>query len=229
MEFMGYSFDSAWETFLRILPKYMNSHFYDIMAYCCGFAGFVVALLLRKRIKKFNRNCIEKKFSCDLLRRDPIEVKPLIIYRICNLFIPALAAIISIACFEVVAYLSTRIKIDTVWVWIIPFMPIAVYTLYEFWESGILGWLLSMVIILIIEKQNYDYCCEFEDHHKACYAIRVIVVTFGIIGLVKQFIPSVKDCIKFIKQKKNQERQDIQEKQDVQEIQGIPESGEQTK
>lgn len=202
MEFLGYSFDSAWETFLRIFPKYMNSHYYDFMAYCCGFAGLLFALLIKRRIKGVTRGCIEKKYSCDLLRREDVEIKPMIYYRLMNLFIPILAALVSVACFELVAFLSDRIKMQTVWVWIIPFIPIAIYTLYEFFESGILGWAVAILILVIILKRNYDYCCEFEDHHKACYAVRVIFVVFGILGIVKQFLPPYAMIKQMLKKKR---------------------------
>lgn len=192
MQFMGYSFDSAWEKFLQILPKYMNSHYYDIMAYCCGLAGFVVAMLLKQRIKGLHERGIREKYGYDLKNPDPKNLKPLFIYRIRNLIIPVLAAIVAECCFEVVAFLSDRIQVHTVWMWIIPFIPIAIYTIYEFFESGLLGWVAALFTIALVFRKNYDYCCEFEDHHKACYAVRVIFVVFGILGILLQLLPSMR-------------------------------------
>ena len=199
---LTYTFDSAWNKFIDIMPKYLNSHFHDIMAYCCGFVAFILVMTFKNGIKNYNRKCVEKKYSYDLYRRNPVKIEPIMNYRIRNLIIPIIGAIISVWFWGIVANLSDRIEVKEVWFFIAPLVPIAVYTMYEFLESGIVGWLLLLLITVLVFKGNYDYCCEFEEHHKICYAVRLLFVVFGILGFILQILPSWHDFKKLMRERR---------------------------
>lgn len=198
-----YSFDEAWDKFLVILPKFAKSHYYDIMTYSCGFIAFMILLIFRPTIKVYNRSHIFKKYGYDLFHRENPDFKPIMIYRLRNLIIPILAGIISMAGYATVAKYSDKIRLGSYWFFAAGLIPVAIYTIYEFLQSNIFGWIFTFGTIYIISKLNTQYCIEFEDHHKACYAVKYTMVVFGIIGIVKQFAPPLKDIITFFKNKRN--------------------------
>lgn len=202
---VSYSFDTAWSKFLDVMPKFADSHYFDIMTYCCGFIAFMILLIFRPTIKKINRNHIMKKYGYDLFHRENPQLKPIMIYRLWNLFIPIIAGLISMTGYAMISGLSVRIHIKSYWFYVAFLIPVAIYTIYEFLQSGILGWIFTFLSIAFISANNIKYCIEFEDHHKACYAIRYTMVFFGIVGLVKQFAPPLNDLWTIIKNKRKKD------------------------
>ena len=206
VEGKNYSFDTAWDTFLRILPKYMNSHYFDIMTYSCGVIAFIFMMLFRRRIKSFSARVVYKKYDYDIYHRDNPNFKALIIYRIINLIIPVCAGIISMMGYSMISSMSDRIKIHSYWFYVAPLVPVGIYTIFEFFESGILGSIVALYVMSRISYYNTLFCEENEDHHKACYAVRLIIVTFGIIGLIKQFSPPLKSLWSAYKIRKKEKK-----------------------
>lgn len=196
-------FDENWLKFLELIPKFANSHYHDIITYACGLTSFLILLVFRPTIKQCNRNHIMSKYNYDLFHRENPQLRPIMIYRLCNLVIPMFAGAISMTCYSLVARYSFRISMHSYWFYVAGLIPIAIYTIYEFLQSNVFGWIFTFGTIYIISKLNTQYCMEFEDHHKACYAVKYTMVVFGIIGIVKQFAPPLKDIITFFKNKRN--------------------------
>ena len=203
MSDITFSLDKLWDHFIRVLPTYTDSHYNDIMVYAGGIASLLIMLLFKDRIKKFNKDMVQHKFSYNLSERKPVILKPIMVYRWCNLLIALFASLLSLFWFTFVACLSERISSHSEWIIIAPLVPIAIYTLFEMWKSGILGFVISMIVMLFIERYNYFYCIRFASHHKACYAVRLVMKVFGVMGIVFQILPPYKDVLNLIKEKRS--------------------------
>lgn len=180
-------FDTLWEGFWRIVPKYANSHIYDIMSYVSGTVAMLITLMFKNSIKAANRKKVFTKFGYDVYDRPMLNKHAGMSYRRRNMLIALLAFIIGCLCFMLVAKLSYRIRVSTYWLPMAGLTAIAEYTFMEQFLNGWYGRLIELLIINAVSIINSYYCMNNEDHHKACLAIRTVVIVFGLAGLMGQF------------------------------------------
>jgi len=179
--------------FLHKLPSYAYSHIYDIVVYEVGVLAAVLVCFFKDFIKKGNQKAVYKKTGIDIkAKRDPVEERDISIkkavlsYRRRNMLIVVIAGLLSEALFQVFAAFSPRVNPVRSWSCIAFLVPVAVYFFVEI-MSGWLGRLLAAVSIIAIFQANRYYCMLTQNHHKTCYAIKALVVLYGIIGIIVQF------------------------------------------
>ncbi len=167
------------------LPSYFLSHMYDIVSYEIGALAAVIVCFFKDPIKN-----AFKKLACDAAT-----------YRRLNLFVALIAGIISETIYLVFAYLSPSIKVVSNWNLVVFLVPVGVYTLIEMIGSGWLGIIGTGAILAITLVGNKIYCDRFQNHHKLCYAIKMSMIIFAVIGILRQVIYIKNSNIKSEEQK----------------------------
>lgn len=178
--------------FLLKLPSYAYSHIYDIVVYELGILAAVLVCFFKDPIKSFNRKLVFGKTEIDVkAKRDPEEentapVRSAVMnYRRRNMVIITIAGFISEALFQVFAVYSKRIEPVYSWSFIAFITPVAVYYFVEVMCSWI-GRIVGVVSIVAVFYANRYYCLINENHHKTCYAIKALVIIYGLLGIIVQ-------------------------------------------
>lgn len=174
-------FDGKWAAFWAMVPKYANSHKYDMLVYACGTAALLITFLYKNVIKKRNKVITLKHFA------DECPDAAVNYYRRRNLLVALCAAMLSGLFFGIVSFLSYELRLDTFWTVIVPLVPIAEYSVIEMLRKDSAHRLLCIAILLAVVEINYIYCMARESHHKACYAIKILMLVYGLFGLLDQF------------------------------------------
>lgn len=163
--------------FLEKLPAYAVSHTYDVVTYELGLLTCVLISLIKDPIKKVNK------------RKAGDNKK---VYRRKNLVVAGLAFALSEILFQIFASFSPTIEPLTWWTLIAGLTPIGIYTILELIGSGLIGQLICIVVIVSAFFVNRYYCSVNMNHHKICYAVKMLMIAFGILGIVLQFFDSKK-------------------------------------
>lgn len=158
--------------FLERLPSYAMSHTYDVVAYELGLLVCVIVSMIKDPIKKFNKKKAGENIKA---------------YRRRNLAVAAVAFALSEILFQVFAYFSPTIEALTWWTLIAGLTPIAIYTILELIMSGLIGQLICIAVIVSAFFVNRYYCAVNMNHHKICYAVKMLMIAFGMLGIVLQF------------------------------------------
>ncbi len=174
-------FDGKWAAFWAMVPKYANSHKYDMLVYACGTVALIVTFLYKNVVKKWNKGIMLKRFA------DESTDTAVKFYRRRNLIVALCAAMLSGLFFGIVSLLSYELRLDTFWTVIVPLVPIAEYSVIEMLRKDSAHRLLCIAILLAVVEINYIYCMVQESHHKACYAIKILMLVYGLFGLADQF------------------------------------------
>lgn len=179
--------------FLLKLPSYAYSHIYDIVVYEVGVLAAVLVCFFKDFIKKGNQKAVYKKTGIDIkAKRDPSEEadksvrKAVMSYRRRNMIVLVIAGLLSEALFQIFAMYSKRVNPVKSWSCIAFLVPVAVYFFVEVMSSWV-GRLLGIVSIIAVFQANKYYCLLTENHHKTCYAIKALMVLYGIAGIIVQF------------------------------------------
>lgn len=174
------------------LPSYFMSHMYDIVSYEIGALAAVIICFFKDPIKNAFRKAVLKKTGIDVKNNDIPHgmdyAKATATYRRLTLFVALIAGIVSEIIYLAFAYFSPSIKVVSGWNLVVFLVPVGVYTIIEMIGSGWLGIICTGVILAITIVGNKIYCDRFQNHHKLCYAIKLSLVIFAIIGVLKQLI-----------------------------------------
>lgn len=164
------------------LPPYALSHIYDISVYEIGILASVITSFVKDPIKKAIKT---KAYNGG---NDDKYIKRW------NLIIVLIAAGISEIMFFVFSMYSSHVSFFNSWMVVAFFVPTAVYTVIEMLDSS---WLSRMAVIFVIAVTLYGnklYCLYNENHHKVCYAFKIMVFIFAFVGILLQiFSKKVKE------------------------------------
>lgn len=163
--------------FLEKLPSYATSHIYDVVTYELGILVAVIVAMIKDPVKKANK------------RKAGDDIKA---YRRRNLIVALIAFILGEILFQVFAFFSPTIEAVTWWTLIAGLTPIAVYTMVEMIKSGLIGQLSFLVMIVAAFFVNRYYCSITMNHHKMCYAVKMLMIAFGVLGILLQFFNTKK-------------------------------------
>lgn len=167
---------------LEKLPAYANSHMYDVVSYEIGLIAMIFVAFIKDPLKKLM-----------LKWAGPDNVMG---YRRRNMLIALLAMIVSEVLFQIFARFSPTIEPITWWTLIVALAPVAYYTIIEQCTKHWAGRVMTLVIIVVCVVANKYYCLVNMNHHKMCYAIKMMVLVFGVAGLTGQFFFKKKEKAK---------------------------------
>lgn len=103
-----------------------------------------------------------------------------------------LASLLSLGIYGGCAYMSERLRMNSIWSFIAFVAPVAYMTILELLRKE---WIYRVIVYssaLFIAAYNYIYCIINEDHHKMCYTLKLFILAFGVGGYVKNTIEDVK-------------------------------------
>ena len=174
---------------------YAYSHIYDIVVYELGMLAAVLICFIKDPIKRANRKSVYRNTGIDVKAKRSMEEeksspvkRAVMLYRRRNMLVALLAGVLSEILYCVFAYYSPRIKGFSAWNLIAFIAPIAVYTFVEQLICHWTGPFFCVAVTVAVFYANRYYCLINENHHKACYAIKALVVIFGVLGIFLQFL-----------------------------------------
>jgi uncharacterized membrane protein len=196
--------------FLLKVPSYAYSHIYDVVVYEIGILAAVLVCFFKDPIKKANRKAVFRRTEVDIkAKRDVAEESSFLVraaimnYRRRNMVLVVIAALLSEVLFQIFAHYSPRIEPLTGWTFIALLVPVSVYYFVEVMSNWI-GRIVGVLLIIAVFYANRLYCMINENHHKTCYAIKALVIIYGVIGIIVQFF-FVKKYNKPVKDEKSLE------------------------
>ena len=103
-----------------------------------------------------------------------------------------LASLLSLGIYGGCAYMSERLRMNSIWSFIAFVAPVAYMTILELLCKE---WIYRVIVYstaLFIGAYNYIYCIINEDHHKMCYSLKWFIIAFGVGGYVKNIVSDIK-------------------------------------